>query len=99
VLGHDAAVLGGVARLLAPGATATVLLSVIPRDGMPPVPAASALAAAYAPHGLALDEHRPATAADIAAVRSSWGKRLGPRPVTLLRAQRATDAMASTARA
>jgi 16S rRNA (adenine(1408)-N(1))-methyltransferase len=95
VLGHDAAVLEGIARLVAPGAAATVLLSVIPRDGMPPVPAAETLAAAYAPHGLALDEHRPATAADVAAVRSSWGKRLGARPVTLLRAQRATEAIAS----
>jgi hypothetical protein len=88
VLGHDDAVLEGVARLLAPGATGTVLLSVVPRDGVPPVPAPDVLAAAYARHGLELVEARPATAADVAASGSSWAKRLragAVRPVTLLR--------------
>jgi len=91
VLGRDDAVLGGVARLLAPGATATVLVSVVPRDGAPAVPPLEALAVAYARHGLALDEARPATIAEIAASRSSWAKRLragATRPVTLLRCAR-----------
>ena len=30
--------LAGVARLMAPGATATVLVSVVPRDGLPAIP-------------------------------------------------------------
>jgi 16S rRNA (adenine(1408)-N(1))-methyltransferase len=96
VLGHDETVLAGVAALLAPGATGTALVSVVPRDGVPPVPAPGALAAAYARHGLALAEARPATPAEVAATRSSWAKRLRAgtdRPVTLLRFRRpaATD--------
>jgi hypothetical protein len=92
VLGHDDAVLAGVADLLAPGAQATALVSVVARDGAPPVPAQDDLAAAYARHGLELAEHRPATPAEIAASGSSWAKRLragtGARPVTLLRFRR-----------
>jgi 16S rRNA (adenine(1408)-N(1))-methyltransferase len=88
VLGHDDAVLAGLARLLAPGAAGTVLVSVVPRDGVPPVPPAAELAAAYARHGLELVEARPATGAEVAASGSSWAKRLragSARPVTLLR--------------
>jgi 16S rRNA (adenine(1408)-N(1))-methyltransferase len=90
MLGADAAVLSGVGRLLAPGATATVLLSVVPRDGVAPVPAPEALAAAYARAGMRLGRVRPATAAEVAATRSSWARRLRAgtaRPVTLLRFQ------------
>ena len=99
VLGQDAVVLAGMARLLAPGACASVLVSVLPRDGVPPLPDPAALAGAYAPHGLRLVEARPATPAEVAASDSSWAKRLragrersgderaarGSRPVTLLR--------------
>jgi 16S rRNA (adenine(1408)-N(1))-methyltransferase len=88
LLGADDAVLGGVARLLAPGAAGTVLLSVVPRDGVAPVPPAEALAAAYARAGLGLVEARPATADEIEATRSSWAKRLRAgtaRPITRLR--------------
>jgi hypothetical protein len=88
VLGDDEAVLAGVALLLAPGATGTVLLSVVPRDGMPAIPDRDVLAAAYARHGLELVEVRPARPDEIAASRSSWAKRLragAARPVTLLR--------------
>jgi 16S rRNA (adenine(1408)-N(1))-methyltransferase len=91
VLGRDDAVLSGIARVLAPGATATMLVSVVPRDGAPAVPAPEALAAAYAPHGLTLADARPATAAEIAASQSTWAKRLragAARPVTLLRCER-----------
>ena len=91
VLGRDDAVLAGVAGLLAPGAHATVLVSVVPRDGVPAIPAADALAVAYARHGLELVEARAADAAEVAAAHSSWAKRLragGGRPVTLLRLRR-----------
>jgi 16S rRNA (adenine(1408)-N(1))-methyltransferase len=90
VLGHDDAVLAGVARLLAPGARASVLVSVVPRDGVSPMPAGEALAAAYARHGLALLEARAATPAEVAASGSSWAKRLRAgtaRPVTFLSVQ------------
>lgn len=88
LLGEDDAVLAGVARLMAPGAEGVVLLSVVPRDGMPAVPPRASLAAAYARHGLELAEMRPATPEEVAASRSSWAKRLRAgreRPVTLLR--------------
>jgi 16S rRNA (adenine(1408)-N(1))-methyltransferase len=90
VLGHDDDVLAGAARLLRPGAEATVLLSVVPRDGVPAVPAADELAAAYARHGLTLIEARAATPAEVAGSGSSWAKRLRAgtaRPVALLRAR------------
>jgi 16S rRNA (adenine(1408)-N(1))-methyltransferase len=88
VLGRDDAVLAGLARLLAPGAQATALVSAVARDGVPALPPAGELAAAYARHGLELAESRPATADEVAASGSSWAKRLragDARPVTLLR--------------
>jgi 16S rRNA (adenine(1408)-N(1))-methyltransferase len=88
VLGDDDAVLAGVARLLAPGASAEMLLSVVARDGVPPIPPAEVLADAYARHGLTLVEAVPATPEEIAASGSSWAKRLragAARPVTRLR--------------
>jgi 16S rRNA (adenine(1408)-N(1))-methyltransferase len=88
VLGYDDAVLAGVAALLAPDASARALVSVVPRDGVPPIPAADRLGAAYAAHGLALRETRQATGEEVAASGSSWAKRLragAARPVTVLR--------------
>lgn len=88
LLGHDDAVLAGVASLLAPGAAGQVLFSVVPRDGAPAIPAPAQLSAVYARHGLALLEARPATPGEIAASGSSWAKRLRAgrdRPVTLVR--------------
>ena len=88
VLGHDDVVLAGVARLLASGASASALVSVLPRDGVPAIPEAAVLARAYERHGLHLAAARPATAAEVAASGSSWAKRLRAgreRPVTLLR--------------
>lgn len=88
VLGHDDAVLAGVAQMLAAGAAGTALVSVLPRDGMPAIPPPAELAATYARHGLWLAEARPATPAEVAASGSSWAKRLQAgraRPVTLLR--------------
>jgi 16S rRNA (adenine(1408)-N(1))-methyltransferase len=86
-------VLAGIARLLAPGARASALVSVIPRDGMPALPAPERLTATYARHRLTLLEARGATAAEVAASRSSWAKRLraggGGRPVTRVLFERA----------
>jgi hypothetical protein len=56
VLRHEGLVLAGLARLLAPSAEATVLLSVVERDGMPAVPGPDRLAATYAWRGLELVE-------------------------------------------
>ena len=97
VLGRDEAVLAGIARLAAPGASIGSLVSVVPRDGVPAVPPDGELAAAYARHGLRLVEARPATADEIAASGSSWAKRLRAgraRPATLLRAVREERAQA-----
>ena len=78
----DAATLASLARLARPGATITVLLSVEAVDagaGLGPLAedALSRLASRAAEHALELTECRPATAADVAAAHSSWGKRLG----------------------
>jgi 16S rRNA (adenine(1408)-N(1))-methyltransferase len=88
LVGADDAVLAGVARLMAPGAEGVVLLSVVPRDGMPPVPPRTTLAPVYERHALDLVEMRPATPEEVAASGSSWAKRLRAgreRPVTLMR--------------
>jgi hypothetical protein len=95
VLGRDDAVLAGIAALLRPGARGTALVSVVPRDGVPPLPPPAALAAAYAPHGLRLLDVRPATANDVQAASSSWAKRLragAARPVTRLSFERSQGA-------
>ena len=60
----------------------------MPRDGVPPVPPAAALAAAYGAHGLSVLETRPATPEEVRASGSSWAKRLRAataRPVTVIR--------------
>jgi 16S rRNA (adenine(1408)-N(1))-methyltransferase len=91
VLGRDDAVLAGIARLAAPGAAISALVSVVERDGLPDVPEPDALAAAYERHGLRLIEARSATADEIAASGSSWAKRLhagSARPVTRIEAVR-----------
>jgi hypothetical protein len=91
VLGRDDAVLAGIARLAAPGASIAALVSVVPRDGVPAIPPADELAAAYRRHGLHLVEVRPATAGEVAGSGSSWAKRLragSARPVTRIEAVR-----------
>lgn len=90
--------LKGIAELLAPGAEATVLLSVLPHDNAPALPPAAALAASYRRHGVSLVDARDATRDEIAGSHSSWAKRLRAgtqRAVTLLRlvaASRPTEA-------
>ena len=64
------------------------LVSVLPRDDAPAMPAPHALVAAYRRHGLGLIEAREATPDEVAASHSSWAKRLragAERQVTLLR--------------
>jgi 16S rRNA (adenine(1408)-N(1))-methyltransferase len=95
LLRADPAVMAGLTRVMRPGATLSMLLSSTDRDrgaGVAPLrePAVRALAAAYAGWGLTVGEARPATAADVAAAHSTWGKRLGAggrRPAWLLRAR------------
>ena len=93
----DPAVMGGLVRVLRPGATLSMLLSSTARDrgaGVEPIgeQTLAAMADAYAGHGLTVTSVRPATPADVAATRSTWGRRLGAgtrRPAWLLEAKRA----------
>jgi len=95
LLRADPAAMAGLTRIMRPGATLSMLLSSTDRDrgaGLEPLrePAMHALAASYAGWGLVVAEARPATAADVAAAHSTWGKRLGvggQRPAWLLRAR------------
>jgi len=81
-------------QLMRPGASLSMLLSSTPRDqsaGVSPIKEQTlrALANAYRCFGLEVTEVRPATAADVAARHSTWGKRLGAgerRPAWALRA-------------
>jgi 16S rRNA (adenine(1408)-N(1))-methyltransferase len=90
------AVMGGLARVLRPGATLSMLLSSTDRDrgaGAGPIsePTLAAMADAYGGHGLTVARARPPTPADVAATRSTWGRRLGAgtrRPAWLLEATR-----------
>ena len=99
LLGADPRVLGGLARLMRPGASLRMLVSSTARDrraGVGPVHEASlrGLDAAYGRHGLAVAAVRPATPADVAAAHSTWGKRLGAgrqRPAWLLQARRTAE--------
>jgi 16S rRNA (adenine(1408)-N(1))-methyltransferase len=82
VLGAEPAVLAGIAGVMRPGARLDLLLSVTGRDngaGARPLDAdaLAALRPAYADQGLQLKKVRPATAEEVAATRSTWGKRLG----------------------
>jgi 16S rRNA (adenine(1408)-N(1))-methyltransferase len=95
LLAADPAMLAALTRVLRPGATLSMLLSSTDRDhgaGVAPLrqETLQALAGAYGRHGLAVTAARPATAADVAAAHSTWGKRLGAgagRPAWLLRAR------------
>ena len=100
LLTADPAVLAGLARVLRPGGTLSMLVSSTDRDrgaGVGPIdrPALAVLAGAYARQGLAVTRVRPATPDDVAASRSTWGRRLGAgtrRPAWLLEARRVRSA-------
>jgi 16S rRNA (adenine(1408)-N(1))-methyltransferase len=86
VLGSDAAVLDGIARIAKPGAEIRALASVTERDRLGV--SVDVDPWAYGTHGLRLLETRPATLVEISATNSSWAKRLRAgvdRPVTSLR--------------
>ena len=95
LLGADPAIMTGLTRVMRPGATLSLLLSSTGRDrsaGVEPIGVGTleGLAEAYDRRGLAVTQARPATPADVAAARSTWGKRLdagGRRPAWLLRAR------------
>jgi 16S rRNA (adenine(1408)-N(1))-methyltransferase len=94
VLGADPGLLGGLARLLRPGGRVRLLVSSTTRDrgaGVAPLTEAGlgGLTGAWAGHGLDVTRVRPATAADVAAAHSTWGKRLDAgrrRPAWLVQA-------------
>jgi 16S rRNA (adenine(1408)-N(1))-methyltransferase len=93
LLGAEPATMAGLTRILRPGAALSLLVSSTVRDrgaGVAPLTATTmqALAGSYAAWGLAVTDLRPATAADVAAAHSTWGKRLAAgarRPAWLLR--------------
>jgi 16S rRNA (adenine(1408)-N(1))-methyltransferase len=94
VLRAEPWLLEGLARLCAPRALITALVSVTARDhgadAMLPADPWS-ISPAYERAGIPLREVRLATSEEVAASRSSWAKRLrapAARPVTLLRAER-----------
>jgi 16S rRNA (adenine(1408)-N(1))-methyltransferase len=103
LLAADPAVMAGLVRVMRPGATLSVLVSVTGRDhgaGSGPVgeTTLAALATPYGRHGLTVTGVRPATPADVAAARSTWGRRLGAgahRPAWLLQARLAGAGVAS----
>jgi hypothetical protein len=89
-IAEDEAVLDAICGLVRTGGTLTVLLSLVERDGRAPLAPhdVARIARAYRERGLLLERARAATRDDVAASRSSWGKRLdvgGSRPGTLLR--------------
>ncbi|HYK97571.1 MAG TPA: hypothetical protein VEU77_04185 [Candidatus Acidoferrales bacterium] len=91
LLGRHADVLGAMAAISRPGATLRAIVSLTDRDGHGAMPAAATLCEAYRDAEFDDLVVRPATADDVAAARSSWGKRLGVgrvRPAFVLRATR-----------
>jgi hypothetical protein len=82
LLEADPAIVGPLASALRPNGELRLLISAVERDGYDEVTPAwlNALAPRYGALGLALTESRWATADDYARSRSSWAKRLGPRP-------------------
>jgi 16S rRNA (adenine(1408)-N(1))-methyltransferase len=89
VVGADATVLAGIARVAKPGGEVRAMFSVTELDGLDITDAI--YRAAFERYGLRVIEERPATADEIAATGSSWAKRLRAgvdRPVTLVRAVR-----------
>jgi 16S rRNA (adenine(1408)-N(1))-methyltransferase len=88
-LALDPAVAAGIARLLAPGGRVTALVATAAHDRLAGVPTAvelldgarPALADRWSGYGLHVAAVRTATEAEVAAARSSWGRRLRGRAV------------------
>ena len=92
ILSAEGPVVANLARIAAPGATLTVLWSVVDRDraAIGPTPARPA-AERLAEVGFDVRELRPPSAEEVASTGSTWAKRLRAgtdRPVTMLRADR-----------
>jgi hypothetical protein len=86
-------VFDAICRLPRPGGRLALAFSVIDRDGRAPLSAKdiARVTREYRWSGFALIEDRAVERADVAAARSSWGKRLdvgGTRPGRLLRFRR-----------
>ena len=86
VLGLDPAALRGIASIVAPDGIIRVVASVTPADGVTgrtslDVDAGPDIAAAWATVGFELVSMRPLAREDLAAIRSSWARRLGDRPI------------------
>ncbi|MBI3748559.1 MAG: hypothetical protein HY262_06915 [Chloroflexi bacterium] len=84
VLGLEAAVLVGIASIVAPAGRVEILASVTPKDAFVGLAsldgdAEAVIAGAWAVVGFELVSMRPATAGDLQAARSSWARRLGDR--------------------
>lgn len=95
LLRADPVIVGGIARIARAGATVTILLSVTDRDRAIGAPLGeeevARLVAGCRWHGLTRVQVQLATRDDVAASRSSWGKRLragDARPCWLLRFER-----------
>jgi 16S rRNA (adenine(1408)-N(1))-methyltransferase len=92
-LAEDAGVFAAICRLPRPGGRLTLAFSVIARDGRAPLSAhdIARVTREYRWSGFTLLEDRAVDRADVAAARSSWGKRLdvgGVRSGHLLRFRR-----------
>jgi 16S rRNA (adenine(1408)-N(1))-methyltransferase len=82
LLAADRAIMAGVTRLMRPGAVLLLLVSAEARDGgvgVEPIrdDTLHRVADAYRNHGLTVNKARTATADDVTATHSTWGKRLG----------------------
>jgi 16S rRNA (adenine(1408)-N(1))-methyltransferase len=94
-LAEDESVFAAICRLPRAGGRLTLLLSVVARDGRPPLGPVdiARVTRAYGAEGFAPLERRAIARADVDAAHSSWGKRLdvgGARPGELLRFRHAS---------
>jgi 16S rRNA (adenine(1408)-N(1))-methyltransferase len=92
-LAEDRSVFDAISQLPRPGGLLTLAFSVIVRDGRPPLSTEdiARVTREYRSSGFTVLEDRAVERSDIAAARSSWGKRLdvgGTRPGQLLRCRR-----------
>jgi 16S rRNA (adenine(1408)-N(1))-methyltransferase len=84
-LALDPAVAAGIAGLLRPGGVAELLVAPAARNRLAAdvdvaARVADSLEADWRSLGMAVEEARPATGADLAATRTTWGRRLGLSP-------------------